>query len=548
MDVIADFQSLSVVLVRGITLPNKTIIGRKVAIVAMNRARISATIGNELKLDGAIHGLACIDLTNAKFRNIAFLLGTFSEQNDLSSLGIKGVDSDILIADLLTKDSNRTSKALSFEILKTNESYTFDSIVDSSYQNQATKITLTLRMGSARYVHKPRFISELSLCIGEFRTSTENLGRSIRSAASGVARNIVSEKQTLSNQLDFLSNTMNRKIDADQIQSQTDSISRDLSLDHNSSGKAKVTLVIDTKIQSPILILPRNDNTVSEALVARLGEISLQNKSLTTTKMDRQQIIGDRILLQIENVSLSAVYGSFESKKETKNSCPYYYDILKDTTIKFVIDRFIDSFNIVSENSSKPDNGSPLLKINGAIVNPLQVTVNPKVYNHINDTLNNLLVDQVKNDTFKVQANNNREENESAILGDSSSANMKFEAGFSIPCISVTLFKEANADEIPLLNVSLEDFTMTANNLSDNVTSVKIKLYSLQVEDLMVLTDSENRYVAKSLSSRQTSTNDNLCVASPTIDEDLSDEIERDSALITINITIINENLDIVSV
>ncbi|EDV24211.1 uncharacterized protein TRIADDRAFT_57473 [Trichoplax adhaerens] len=544
VDIIVDFQSLSVVLVRGITSANNATIGRKVAIIGMNRARISATIGRELKLDGAIDGLTCIDLTNVAVRNFVFLLGSFSEQCDLSTLGIGGAKGDALISNLLTKDSNNPTKALSFGIIKTNEIYASNAIDESSNQDPlSTKIALTLRMASAQYVHKPLFISELHSCIGEFRTSTENLGRSIRSAASGVARNIVSEKQTLSNQLEFLSNPVNRNTDCYQSQNDADDrgnvITGDTSVDCASSSKANVNLVIDMKIQSPVIVLPRS-NVASEALVARLGEISLQNKSLTVSQAGLKQTLGDRIVLQIENISLSAVYDS-ESKIDTKEMCYNGYDILKDTTIKFVIDRFIDSRDILSEDM-KLANESPLLKVTGEIVNPLQVTVNPKIYNHINDTLQNLLVDQAENDSSKMQINNNEEEKgESSVLMNTSSTNMKFEAGFSIPCISITLVKEASGDEIPLLNFSLQDFSMTASNTSNFITFVEIKLYSLQIEDLMVSTNSESRFVAKSQSSHRVSST-HLDLIDPVIDDNLSNKLERDSALVKINITIINGN------
>lgn len=147
-----DFHRLNVLILRAVTRENFTV-ARKVGTFTMCDARIHATIGKLIKVEGSLGGLQVLDLTPEGINHQRIV--------SIGSDPLTDVATDTL--DPMTSIGNEMygikmqpteeRRALSFKISR----------------NLNAHVEIKVRMASVWFIHCARFIQELSWCATEFR-------------------------------------------------------------------------------------------------------------------------------------------------------------------------------------------------------------------------------------------------------------------------------------------------------------------------------------------------------------------------------------------
>lgn len=146
-----DFHRLNVLILRAV-MRDSFLVARKVGTFTMSEARIHATVGKTVKVEGSLGGLQVLDLTPEGINHQRIL----SVGNDPLT------DPPTETIDLMTSLSNELygikkdveeRQALSFKITR----------------NLNACVEVKIRMGSVWFTHCARFMQELNWCATEFK-------------------------------------------------------------------------------------------------------------------------------------------------------------------------------------------------------------------------------------------------------------------------------------------------------------------------------------------------------------------------------------------
>lgn len=148
-----DFHRLNVLVLRAIKRDNH-FVGRKVGTFTMSEAKISATFGNEMSVEGSLGGLQVLDLTPEGINHQRILSVGKDPLTDPPDLR-----KDLFIS--LTQEVYGSQKdkiveqrqALHFQVTK----------------NISATVNVKVRMASVWYTHCARLVQELSWCATEFK-------------------------------------------------------------------------------------------------------------------------------------------------------------------------------------------------------------------------------------------------------------------------------------------------------------------------------------------------------------------------------------------
>lgn len=152
-----DFHRLNVLILRAI-LRDSFLVGRKVGTFTMSEARIHATLGSTISVEGSLGGLQIIDLTPEGVSHQRIL----SVGKDPLTEQQPPMPEDLLSS--LTQEVYGTGKTLDFRIDGDQQALSFYVSRDIF-----ASVTIKIRMASVWYTHCARFIQELSWCATEFK-------------------------------------------------------------------------------------------------------------------------------------------------------------------------------------------------------------------------------------------------------------------------------------------------------------------------------------------------------------------------------------------
>ena len=250
-----DFHRLNILILRAMMRDNY-LVGRKVGTFSMSEARIHATLGSTIAVEGSLGGLQILDLTPEGINHQRILsVG----KDPLTDPVHVSPEQDLYAA--LTEEvyggkqgeMHEDRQALSFHVAKD-----LNACVD-----------VKVKMASVWFIHCARFMQELNWCASEFKHYLKNLARSIRDKAADMALGLVQSRAdpyTPNRPTDLPLNSPRKRAQRQ----------RTVSFTKAQETFTKFDIKLDVTLETPVLILPRSSSS-PQVLVAHLGKISITN-------------------------------------------------------------------------------------------------------------------------------------------------------------------------------------------------------------------------------------------------------------------------------
>ena len=424
MQIDFNVQRINIILARGISTHERKKFARKVAAMTMADLEFSAHLGSTQKVKGSLGGVEVLDLTpECTLHQCVLSIGDCRQDGGISDSS--SVDSD--------------EKAFSFMFTK-------PAAVESVGMTSPTTSTATssmnidMHIASARYVHSTEFLSELSLCAGDFHDYAASMARSLQTAAADVAKGFVTAKREPQ---DKSRSHLEGGSYIDYV------IDGPRTLDRE--DKAGMHITLHLCIDTPVIAIPRTFNS-PDLLVGNLGQITIRNshtaKSNSKRDSEGNPVINgsiDQIVLDIDKVSMysitlresqirelknrnkatfdflkqrvataaspfmSPVHDAYRSVRKVSNLSPLaeegfspnsvssmnneddtvdWLQILHETGFQLVIDRFIEDDAGRRGSSRRKNAKEPSFQIEGKIFRAFRLELSSKTYNQVLETLN----------------------------------------------------------------------------------------------------------------------------------------------------------------
>ncbi|XP_067643224.1 intermembrane lipid transfer protein Vps13D isoform X2 [Eurosta solidaginis] len=469
-----DFNRLNILVLRSIN-KGEFSVGRKVGTLTMSEAKIYATFGEDISVTGSLGGVQIIDITPEGINH-----------QRIFSVG----------KDPLTNDAPQMYK---HELLNTltNELYN-DSYYDTQLNALSFKIycqkdstpNLKIRMASVWYVHCPRFIQEINMCISQFKHYFKNFATSLRNKASDMASQLVQHIQKTS-------------------ETETENV--------HTAGQISIDVVLNT----PVLVLPRSGESL-DVLVANLGKITAYNTheeneiSISKSKENLNMWARVNYFIDIRNINLFSLNTS-KRKELGFSALPKVNElyacntdavpILHDTAMLFKLTNFTTKTKM--ENQLQLKNR---LNVEGSITQCLQMSLSRSQYEQVLDTLNSYSKSRTSNSAHNEShvVMTNVDQPDSGVLPEDDKVNDEelgtaFEESyetnliFSVPIFQIHLKNKSNN---ALIDVTFRDFSFQYNQQND-ITNLEVLLRSIVMEDLKCAMDSRFRNMVDSTSTEK---------------------------------------------
>lgn len=156
-----DFHRLNVLVLRAV-MRDTYLVGRKVGTFTMSEAKIHATLGNDIRVEGSLGGLQVIDLTPEGVSHQRIL--SVGKDPLTETVNIPPTHHQDLLSSL-TQEVYGISQ-------HTKTDYTVEDQQALSFcvtRNLSATVTIRIRMASVWYTHCARFMQELNWCATEFK-------------------------------------------------------------------------------------------------------------------------------------------------------------------------------------------------------------------------------------------------------------------------------------------------------------------------------------------------------------------------------------------
>ncbi|EAA14204.4 AGAP009780-PA, partial [Anopheles gambiae str. PEST] len=486
LEITFDFHRLNVLVLRALIRDNY-LVGRKVGTFTMSEAKIHATLGSDITVEGSLGGLQVLDLTPEGVNHQRILsVGKDPLTDTAASVPSARFDAaDSAGPDLMA--------SLAQEVYGTGlgpkraDHHHGTTTADGMHEERQALsfcvskdlhacIDIRVKMASVWFIHCARFMQELSWCATEFKHYLKNLARSIREKATDMALGLVQSRSDLTG-------------------SRPESI-------YASPRRVRRQRTVDITLDTPVLILPRSSSS-PQVLVAHLGRITVSNTDQTSggaSPNSSQERIVVNLSTSPPPSGQEEMGGGylFSGADRTSNAIP----IIHDT---------IFSLEICREQGSDPicgDEESDGFRIVGCVVKPLRLSLKRQQYEQLLETIDNL---------FKIPKDLVRPPSEvpttlekvTEIAEDGVSAAISIRVHFELPAFIIQL--NGNRSEA-LVQISFRDFCVDFDKRNQYETHVKISLRSLLMEDLLQSDTAKNRYMV--VTSAERDSNDRLNASS----------------------------------
>jgi len=520
-EVNAQFERLTVRLVRGvpITSPSSSFslssssnnkqrsICHLIGEVSLVELAIMASFSNEMRITGQLSSVCVRDLTNIgqKYPLI------FSS----------GLDSSNAASTIADGQNNRDPEvALNFTI-------------SQNFTGSCSEYHIDVLVAAMCYTHSTNFISEVELFISEFKQYMEAVKNSLRNAAVGVAKGMVSDKSRIVEGLSKLSvsfgPTQSLRLQEGDDTDEVDAIQQ--------GSYTADKSYIKVNVRSPVIVLPRS-STSNECLVAHLGEISFKKyeKSLSEPVGNDDTLpsshgchsdVIDRLRVSVSNISLHATkspeaLSSITRCRDIPNSRDSF-KVLREVSVSLRID-WCQPDPLQEEEGVAPNEADvfidrdeiasyPELIIFATIKEPVLMELPKDVFDQAKSTLKNILRSRKKHSETTVanmegvaepsprptSPQDKKVRFQSHVVTHTLPATAKslpkISANFSLPKLTVELKETIEEKERNLVYISLDQFDVKMGQVEQYRTDFDLSLHSIIIEDLLQPKDSEYRYL-----------------------------------------------------
>ncbi|XP_065089816.1 intermembrane lipid transfer protein Vps13D isoform X2 [Ochlerotatus camptorhynchus] len=553
-----DFHRLNVLVLRALMRDNY-MVGRKVGTFTMSEAKIHASLGSYVTVEGSLGGLQILDLTPEGINHQRILSVGKDPLTDPPEIR-QGPD---LMTSLAQEVYGVPQKSTADGLREDRQALSFCVSRDIN-----AVIDVRVKMASVWFIHCARFMQELSWCASEFKHYLKNLAKSIRDKATDMALGLVQSRSELtSSRPESIYNSPRRA-----RRQRTVSLSKTQEVLLNS----EYTLKIDITLETPVLILPRSSSS-PQVLVAHLGRITVSNTqelqdsssnesktNLTTTIINEENSVEEQIVYNLSD--LDGVFDTLEDENDSsrirfakENSMEFIDSVIQNYDLYKIDIKNINLYSLDTTNrkgfrfSALPraeefysckENAIPIIhdtifsleisrdtcevdsdgfNIFGCVVKPLRVSLKRQQYEQLLETIDNLF--KIPKDLVRPPTETSVLEKHPEIIEESSfnaypitdkvrrglmyqssfeerpsSLNLKLH--FELPAFITQLNDNRNE---PQIQISFRDFSVQFDKRNCYETHVKVSLRSLMMEDLLQPDTAKTRYMVVSSSQNDQS-------------------------------------------
>lgn len=461
-------------------------------------------------------------------------------------------------------DEDEEHKALTFTLLKSDRLSTpmssmrqADFGVSGRSESKINYINVTdldLHLASLCYTHVPRFLTELTMSLDEFKSTAATLADSIQKAAAEVAKELVMRQKS-----EFMTATMSSSMFGN-LNNESDATAGSTVQDTTDAGAQGKQTQFNFKMsmETPIIVLPRTESS-SEVLVAHLGTILITNSKASDGQdetFERDYVGNNRLYLSMRDMNMYS-FNEMDSKSRSgsthiglnhaRRSSYKGTPILYNTSLEITIDHIPpDPPTMVSDYSSttfgtddsilQEDEEPTTIQVCGRIVSPLKLLLSKHVFEQVIQTVDNLTYDEDKlnllpktsasmldSGNFDGMFVSPRSEDmeppslempsiptasssQSSLMEGTPDPPTTIKAKFDLPEFSVQLQGDLSDGDQGLVDISIKNFSVNFDKSDPYTTSIDVTLQSVIMEDLLQDANSKHRYliVSSSGSSQDT--------------------------------------------
>ncbi|XP_054931274.2 intermembrane lipid transfer protein VPS13D isoform X1 [Dermacentor andersoni] len=540
-----DFHRFNVLLLRAVSKKG-SVSGQKVATATVSGARIQASIGSSLEIQGTLGGLQVCDLISEKtlHRRIVSMGSDPHLGQDLHDLLGKRHHTELYRSLPPASDSANAEKAFEFTIKRYGA---------QSKQTESECLEVVARMASVCYTHSPLLLHELASCAVEFKHCVSMLAQSIKNAATEVALGIVNlPAQSMAFSFHVCP--------PDSVMPPT--LQREISLNEPSDVQAALPLDVklDILLQTPVIVLPCSPSS-RDVLVAHLGRISLQNTNSSMLQSAQFEFnscdphkaglffvqFRDMNLYSLnidENLAAASGKIGATGNLPPADSLPvvdlyscraHGRPILHDTIIEFTVQYkqpleelevgwFNDGSTWLGDQGNQGSTSAqlktqPTLEVSGTVINVLKFAVTKYQYE--------LLLQSTKNITYckdigaeeedmaeslhissswdELAAKESHYEHErpqqslvNVVEDGSKHMAFNYHVNFMLPELVINICSDLCNDKQDLVALSFQEFVVNYEQDNPYETLVQLSLKGVIMEDLVESPESSHRYLIRS--------------------------------------------------
>ncbi|CAL1546810.1 unnamed protein product [Lymnaea stagnalis] len=536
----ADFKRLNVMMVKFLSWDNHKI-ARKVATATVSSAKLQVKYGEAWDLEGSLGGLHLLDVTpDGTLYQQVVSIGQFQEVDPSSEMYQTAMD-DKVFSEYSLRSSQPRKNACTFFISQRRQlvhPQDTDNIMLDVPTSDHEPLEAQFDMAALTYIHCPKFLEQLLDCASEFRDYMTKVASSIKTAATEVAMGIVGvrgDKDGSAADASLAGYAIRRDQSLGDITNTI--LLEDISQQQGSPSVKvnKLMILINARMESPILVIPRTPNS-PQVLLAHLGEIVIDNSSMMNVPSEsgRGHFRGqnqDLITLSLTNMNLYSLHlgqqvtvtttglnSSKLSELTQKFGVPILYDTSVDLTIgKRELDNPFINPDVSSDSDVKFEDElsvSSLLDIKANISSPIKLSLSKEVYEQILQTVDNLTYDaepakkpnqspsSPQNHTAMGKSERNQGAHSYPDEPGSGGSFLAKHVEFDVPLFEIELRGDFGDGERGLVDLKLYDFSVQYEKNDRACTRINLHLKSLQMDDLLEPVDSKHRQIIVSRPSK----------------------------------------------
>ncbi|KAL1478254.1 hypothetical protein MTO96_016438 [Rhipicephalus appendiculatus] len=481
-----DFHRFNVLLLRAVSKKG-SVSGQKVATATVSGARIQASIGSSLEIQGHL-GMGSDPHLGHDLHD---LLGKRHHAELYRSLPLAG------------QDSANAEKAFEFTIKRYGA---------QSKQSESECLEVVARMASVCYTHSPLLLHELASCAVEFKHCVSMLAQSIKNAATEVALGIVN--------LPAQSMAFSFHV-CPPDSATTPTLQREISLNEPSDVQAALPLDVklDILLQTPVIVLPCSPSS-RNVLVAHLGRISLQNTNSSVLQSAQFAFNScdphkaGLFFVQFRDVNLYSLNIDENLVAASGKTGPTYKQPLEELDVGW----FNEDQGNVGDTSAEPKT-QPTLEVSGTVINVLKFAVTKYQYELLLQSTKNMTYckdigsedddmaeslhissswDELASKDLHGECERPQQSLVNVVEDGSRQMAFNYHVNFVLPELVINICSDLCNDKQDLVALSFQEFVVNYEQDNPYETLVQLALKGIIMEDLVESPESSHRYLIRS--------------------------------------------------